>query len=212
MFSVYNINDTVRVPPKLLGGKLKNSVLKILQEEYEGLLDEDIGIVIAVFEVQNVGEGKIVPGDGSVYYATNAKMLVYKPELQEVVEGNVSEITEFGAFVKTGPIEALVHVSQVMDDFINFDSKNQIFVGKDSGKKLAINDIIFARIVTISLKGSVSNSKIGLTRRQIGLGKKEWKEIDKKSKEKKDKLSKKETKKEEKKKWKLRKLAGSVEK
>ncbi len=197
MFSVYAIRDTVRVPPKLLGGKLKNSVLKILQQEYEGLLDEDAGIVIAVFGVESVGEGKIVPGDGSVYYDTSAKMLVYKPEVQEVVEGTVSEITEFGAFVKTGPIEALVHVSQIMDDFINYDAKNHLFFGKESNKKLAVNDTLLARIITVSLKGNVSNSKIGLTMRQLGLGKNEWKEIDKRAKEKKAKVIVKEAKKTE---------------
>ncbi|MEK6942319.1 MAG: RPB7/RPC8 family DNA-directed RNA polymerase subunit, partial [archaeon] len=81
MFNIYSINDTVRVPPTLLSKDLNDSVLKILQQEYEGLLDEDLGIVIAIFDVENIGEGKIVPGDGSVYYNTNIKMLVYKPEL-----------------------------------------------------------------------------------------------------------------------------------
>lgn len=199
MFSVYSINDTVRVPPNQLGTNLKGSVLKIMQEEYEGLLDEDIGIIIAVFSVENVGEGKIVPGDGSVYYNSDVKMLVYKPEIHEVVEGSVSEITEFGAFVKTGPVEALIHVSQIMDDYINYDAKSQSFVGKESKKKLGLNDTVLARIITISLKGSVSNSKIGLTMRQLGFGKKEWKELDKKELEKK-KTPKKETQKEEKKK------------
>ena len=182
MFNIYSINDTVRVPPTLLSKGMKESVLKILQQEYEGLLDEDLGIVIAVFDVENIGEGKIVPGDGSVYYNTNIKMLVYKPELHEVVEGVVSEVTEFGAFVKTGPVEALVHVSQIMDDYINYDPKGKAFIGKESKKKLSLNDVVLARIITVSLKGTVSNSKIGLTMRQLGLGKKEWKDSDKKAK------------------------------
>ena len=172
MFNIYSINDTVRVPPTLLSKDLNDSVLKILQQEYEGLLDEDLGIVIAIFDVENIGEGKIVPGDGSVYYNTNIKMLVYKPELHEVVEGVVSEVTEFGAFVKTGPVEALVHVSQIMDDYINYDAKGKTFIGKESKKKLSLNDVVLARIITVSLKGTVSNSKIGLTMRQLGLGKK----------------------------------------
>ncbi len=187
MFNIYSINDTVRVPPTLLSKDLNDSVLKILQQEYEGLLDEDLGIVIAIFDVENIGEGKIVPGDGSVYYNTNIKMLVYKPELHEVVEGVVSEVTEFGAFVKTGPVEALVHVSQIMDDYINYDAKGKTFIGKESKKKLSLNDVVLARIITVSLKGTVSNSKIGLTMRQLGLGKKEWKDSDKKAKEAKEK-------------------------
>ncbi|MEK6942296.1 MAG: DNA-directed RNA polymerase, partial [archaeon] len=111
----------------------------------------------------------------------------YKPELHEVVEGVVSEVTEFGAFVKTGPVEALVHVSQIMDDYINYDAKGKTFIGKESKKKLSLNDVVLARIITVSLKGTVSNSKIGLTMRQLGLGKKEWKDSDKKAKEAKEK-------------------------
>ncbi|AJF60390.1 MAG: DNA-directed RNA polymerase [Candidatus Diapherotrites archaeon] len=185
MFRLYSIKDTVRVPPSKLGENLKATILKSIQEEYEGLLDEDLGIVVAVTEIESVGEGKIVPGDGAVYYDADIKMLIYKPEMHEVVEGVVSEITEFGAFVKIGAIEGLVHVSQIMDDYINYDAKAPCFVGKESLKKLQVNDTVLARIVTISLKGNISSSKIGLTMRQEGLGKKDWKKIDEKAKKKK---------------------------
>ena len=183
MYRIYSINDTIRVPPNKLGSDLKATVLKLVQEEYEGVLDHDLGIVVAVTGIDRIGEGKVVPGDGGVYFDTDVKMLIYKPEIQEVVEGAVSDVTEFGSFVKIGPVEALVHVSQIMDDFINFDAKTKSFMGKESAKKLQVNDVVSARIVTISLKGSVSNSKIGLTMRQLGLGKKEWFKIDEKQKE-----------------------------
>ena len=39
MYYVYEIQDTTRVPPSVLGGNLKKTILKIVQEEYEGLLD-----------------------------------------------------------------------------------------------------------------------------------------------------------------------------
>lgn len=184
MFSLQEINDTVRVGPEQLGGELQKTILKNLQSEYEGMLDEEAGIVVAVTTVIKVGEGKVVPGDAGVYYSVDFNVLTYKPEVQEVVEGIVSQITEFGAFVKTGPIEALAHVSQVMDDYINYDPKNKILTGKESKKSLKAEDTVLARIVTVSLKGNISNSKIGLTMRQAGLGKKEWKKIDEKIKEK----------------------------
>jgi len=123
-----------------------------------------------------------VPGDGSVYYNTNIKMLVYKPEMHEVVEGVVSEVTEFGAFVKTGPLEGLIHVSQIMDDYINYDAKLPGFSGKDTAKRLTVKDVVLARIVTVSLKGTISSSKVGLTMRQPGLGKADWSKIDEKEK------------------------------
>lgn len=178
MYALHTVMDTVRVPPADFGGDLKKSVLAVVRREYEGILDEDLGLVVTVIEVSDIGQGRIVPGDGAAYYAARLKLLTYKPEVQEVVEGVVSEITEFGAFLKTGPIEGLIHVSQIMDDYINYDDKLPGFTGKETSKKLKLGDTVLARIVSVSLKDSVSNSKIGLTMRQLGLGKDDWMKVD----------------------------------
>lgn len=188
MYGVFTIRDMIRVPPKEFGQDLAAAVLKIAQQEYEGIVDDELGIVVAVTQVSEVGEGKVVPGDGAAYYEAAFDVLTYKPEIQEVVAGSISEITEFGAFVKIGPMEGLAHVSQIMDDYINHDAKNAMFTGRDSGKKLAVDDQVLARIVTCSLKNSVQNSKIGLTMRQLGLGKEDWLKIDEKAKDKKAKM------------------------
>lgn len=182
MYVLYKIKETVRVLPKDIGGKLEDVILKTAQEEYEGLVDEDIGVVIAVTDVGNIGEGKVVPGDGAAYYSAEMSMLVYKPVMHELVEGFITETTEFGAFVRVGPVEGLIHVSQIMDDYINYDPKLPGFMGKKTKKKLIVNDSVLARVVTISFKDTISNSKLGLTMRQPFLGKEEWVKIDEKAK------------------------------
>ncbi|MCX8158530.1 MAG: DNA-directed RNA polymerase [Candidatus Diapherotrites archaeon] len=183
-YYIYNIKDTIRVPPSEMGGNIKNRIVKIAREEYESTLDEDLGIIVAVFNVDDIGDGIVVPGDGALHYQVNLNILTYKPEVQEVIEATVSQIAEFGAFVKIGPMEGLIHVSQIMDDKVIYDSKIPAFIGKETNKKLTINDTILARIVTVSLKETLANSKIGLTMRQFGLGKPEWKKIDEKEMEK----------------------------
>jgi DNA-directed RNA polymerase subunit E' len=201
MYMIYTIMDTIRVPPAELGGNINEVLLKQAKSVYEGVLDEDMGIIIAVTGIENVGDGRIVPGDGAAYYETNISMLTYKPKLQELIEGEVTDVTEFGAFVKTGPIEGLVHVSQIMDDYINYDAKLPGFIGKESKKRLVKKDVVLARVATVSLKGTIANSKVGLTMRQLGLGKPEWLKIDlkekAKKKEKTDKTEKKEKQKKE---------------
>lgn len=187
MYSVVKIKEKVRVPPNKLGGKLEKTILDIVQQEYEGLVDEDVGLVVAVTKAENVGEGKVVLGDGAAYYDAEIKMLIYKPLMHEVVEGNITEITEFGAFVRISPIEGLIHVSQIMDDYINYDAKTPAFIGKKTGRKLGVDDEVLARIVTVSLKGNIQNSKIGLTMRQPFLGKGGWVKEDEKEEEKKGK-------------------------
>ncbi len=192
MFYSTKINDKVRVPPKKLGAKIKASLLEICKEDYEGRIDSDYGVIIAVTNIGSIGEGHVIPGDGAAYYEAEIEMLTYKPLIHEVVRGTITEATEFGAFVRVGPIEGLIHVSQLMDDFINYDAKLPGFVGKKTDKKVTIEDNVLAKVVTISMKGEVSNSKIGLTMRQAHLGKEDWVALDAKSQEKKAKLKTKE--------------------
>jgi len=186
MYSVYDVKETIRVPPSELGGSMKKKIIRIAREEYEGILDEDLGLVLSIIEIDHIEDGKVVPGDGSVYYPADIKMLVYKPRVHEVVNGMVSQIAEFGCFVRIGPMDGLVHVSQIMDDYINYNPKIPDFSGKETAKKLGMNDEVLSRIVSVSLKGSLTNSKIGLTMRQIGLGKTDWKKIEEKEKAKKN--------------------------
>jgi len=202
MYEILRIVDKVRVPPEKFKEKLEESILDITREEYEGLIDEDLGIIVLVNNAKKLGAGKIIPGDGAAYYEAELEMIVYKPKIGEVIEGKVSEITEFGAFVELGPMEGLVHVSQIMDEFMNYDAKNNYFIGKKTKRKLSLEDILLARVVVVSLKGSITDSKIGLTMRQPFLGEYDWieKEIKEGKKEKKEVKEGKETKKAEKKK------------
>lgn len=174
MYKIVEIEDTVRVPPSKFSEKREDVVVKILREKYEGLLDRDLGAILVVFEVKEEGEGKVIFGDGAAYYGVKFKALTCKPEVGETIRGEVVDILEYGAFIRMGPFDGLVHVSQITDDFISFDSKNAVLSAKNSKKILKKEDHVRAKVVTVSLKTSLADSKIGLTMRQPGLGKDEW--------------------------------------
>ncbi|MGZ7043746.1 MAG: DNA-directed RNA polymerase [Methanobacterium sp.] len=180
-----NIEDTVRVPPTHFEEPLDDVAFELLNEKYVGKIDKKLGLMVTVKEVQDIGVGRVIMGDGAAYYDITFTAIFFKPVLQEVVEGEVIEITEFGAFVRMGPMDGLVHVSQVTDDYINYDAKRGALLGKESKKTLEEGDKVRARIVALSLKGKSSKeTKIGLTMRQPGLGKAEWIEKEKKKKDK----------------------------
>ena len=184
MYMILTVKDTVRVSPKMFDKPLDHTILLEFENRSAGNIDKDIGIVLAATDVKEMGEGKIIMGDGAIYYDAVLDILVYQPRLDEVVEGEVTEITEFGAFVSIGPIDGLVHVSQITEDFMSYDQKNATLVGKETNKILKQGDKVRARIVSISLKPKLSDSKIGLTMRQPYLGKIEWLEEEKKQQEK----------------------------
>jgi len=175
MYHKLMLEDKVRVPPPRLGEKLEKVILEVLQEQLEGSIDKEIGIFICVTKVQDVGEGELVPGDGGVYYDVKFEAMVLRLGLQEVIEGLVVETTSFGAFVSLGPIDAMLHVSQISDEYINYDEKNARLICQESKRFIGVGDVVRVRVVTLSLnEREPRDSKIGLTMRQAGLGTALW--------------------------------------
>jgi DNA-directed RNA polymerase subunit E' len=179
MYYRMQLADKVRVPPHRLGEELSRVILDVLQEQLEASIDKEIGIFIAITRVLNIGEGEIIPGDGSVYYDVEFEAVVLRLTLQEIVEGLTVETTSFGAFISLGPIDAMLHVSQISDEYINYDEKNSRLICQESKRFIGVGDPVRARVVTLSLnEREPRDSKIGLTMRQSGLGTLRWLEED----------------------------------
>jgi len=170
--------DTIRIPPETFGNPLEAVGRQQVKAKYEGVVNEELGYVIAVTDVKVSPTGKIIPGDGATYHKVTFSLLTFYPKIQEVVEGEIVEIADFGAFVRIGPIDALLHVSQLMDDFISYDEKQGVLLGKETKRKLISGDHVRVRITAVSLGRVGSSGKIGVTARQPFLGKLEWIEHD----------------------------------
>jgi len=191
MFYIVEVEDYVRVEPKLFGLKTADAVAKQLQETYANYHDKEVGEVVGIISVLEVGNGIIIPGDGAAYYNSKFKLIAWKPELQELVYCTVDEVTNFGAFMNLGVMKGMIHISQTMDDYVSFSSSNSL-LGKDSKRELKKKDSCLARIVAVSYKGD--SPKIGLTMRQPGLGKLEWIKEEKQKSKKSERAEKKEAK------------------
>jgi len=191
------IRDTVRIPPEMFGEDLNKVVEETVQKTFEGTVRKDRGVIVAVGNINPIGDGIVIHGDGGMYQKVEFEALTFKPLLQEIVDGIVCEVVEFGAFCHIGALDALIHMSQIMNDYVEVDVENERIVGREKKKVLKTGDSIRARIVAVSLNElSARESKIGLTMRQPALGVHEWiYEPEKKEEEKEKKRDKKKEKK-----------------
>ncbi len=173
MFSIATLTDVVRIPPKLFGESLKKAAITILREKYESMINPDLGYVIMILDTKVDKMGKIVSGDGGTYHKVEFSALTFYPKLQEIVRGEIVEITDFGAFVRIGATDALLHLSQIMDDYLKSDVKSGMILANQSGRTLKIGSTLRARVTAVSL-GKTAAMKIGITCRQPFLGADEW--------------------------------------
>ena len=199
MYRMLKIEDTVRISPELFSEDLSKVIAEMAHKTFEGVVRKDYGVVVLTTNVESVDEGVIIHGDGAVYQKVRFDALMFKPEMQEIIDGIVCEVVQFGAFCHIGAMDALVHMSQIMNDYIEVDVDNERLVGRESKQVLTVGNTIRSRVVAVSINEvSPRESKIGLTMRQPALGVHEW--IAESRMEKKDDKSEKPKKKEKKRK------------
>ncbi|MBI4257406.1 MAG: DNA-directed RNA polymerase [Thaumarchaeota archaeon] len=174
MFQIVEIDDVVRIPPSSFGKPLSQAALEILRAKYESTINPDLGYMIYIIKTTIDPAGKIIPGDGATYHKVTFSVLAYLPKIQEIVEGEIVEITDFGAFVRIGPTDALLHLSQIMDDYLTADVKQGMITATKSRRTLKVGSKLRARITAVSLGRGASIGKIGITCRQPFLGALEW--------------------------------------
>ncbi len=172
MFYEVELRDIVRVPPTELKGDIKKMIEEILKTSFIGNVGKEYGMIITINEIKEISEGIVIPEDGGVYYKVTFKAITFVPLINELVYGIITSIAEFGAFASIGPVDALIHISQIMDDEVSISGREAL-QGRNTKKVLKVNDIVKARVVTVSYKDIV-NLKVSLTMKQPGLGKLEW--------------------------------------
>ena len=167
--------NVIRIPPEYLSKEILPTIERLTHINFEGKMDKNNNLTVLITNIEPVGHGKIVHGDGAVYQNVKYEALVFEPQLHEIIYGSVCEILKFGAFVRFGPLDGLLHISQIMDDHIDIDIENERLLGKETKRELRVKDRVRARIVSISInERNPRESRIGLTMRQPGLGKVEW--------------------------------------
>ena len=174
MFSVSTLGDVVRIPPSLFGTSAKKAAINILKSKYESMVNPNLGYIIMILDANVDPMGKLIAGDGGTFHRVEFDALTFYPKLQEIVNGEIVDITDFGAFVRIGPTDALLHLSQIMDDYLKSDVAAGVILANQSVKTLRVGSTIRTRITAVSLGKAATMGKIGITCRQPFLGADEW--------------------------------------
>lgn len=61
MFKLITIEDVVRIPPEKFGKSIEEVALEQIKMKYENLVDDELGYVILVVNVELDEVGKILP-------------------------------------------------------------------------------------------------------------------------------------------------------
>jgi len=175
LYYVVEMSDTVRVPPHMLDRDPAEVAEEQARAKYVGRYIPDVGLILEILEVKEVSEGVVLISSPSVFYRVTFDVLSFLPKPQEVVEGEIKAVLDYGAVVNIGPIDGFIHISQLGDDV--FVHRAGVLQGRRSKLTFRRGDVVRARITSVSKPDPLAALrrepivKVGLTCRQPGLGK-----------------------------------------
>ncbi|AMG30875.1 ribonuclease R [Grimontia hollisae] len=92
----------------------------------------------------------------------------------DVMEGTIANVTGFGFFVRLNDlhIDGLVHISNLDNDYYNYDMVQQKLVGESSGRVFRLGDQVTVKVLSVNLDERMIDFELeGTTRKARGAGK-----------------------------------------
>ncbi|QGN18404.1 protein RPC25 [Kluyveromyces marxianus] len=96
MFVLTKIADLVRIPPEQFRRDTVSTIVHELNNKYANKVISHVGLCITVYDVLDVDEGQLKPGDGAAFINVTFRALVFKPFVGEIVTGWISQCTTEG--------------------------------------------------------------------------------------------------------------------
>src|SRR5205823_4451286 len=91
MYQRVQREDVVRIPPERLGEDIDAVARELTRTTLEGKIGADKTLTLIASNIERMGEGRIVHGDGAVYQRVKYDALVFAPALQEIVAVSLNE-------------------------------------------------------------------------------------------------------------------------
>lgn len=100
MFILSEISDLIRIPPSSFNTDIRVSLSDELHKKYSNKIIANLGLAISVWDLLDIKDGLLKPGDGGSYVEVKFRALVWKPFRGEILTGWVTECTAKGIKVR----------------------------------------------------------------------------------------------------------------
>ena len=128
MFSAILIHDNITIAPS----KFDRSRLVVLMEEinlkYANKVIPHVGLCVRLLKVESVGEAQVFPSDGSAICEVSFVMIVFKPFVNEILQGRIKSCSANEITVTLGFFDNVTIPLYQMKENTSFNEAEHIFV------------------------------------------------------------------------------------
>jgi DNA-directed RNA polymerase II subunit RPB7 len=107
MFFVKELEHRIDLHPSFFSSSAQDYIRAKLYQDVEGT-NTGTHMIVAVLNIDEISEPKIVPGTGFAQYNVGYRAIVWRPFKGEVVDGMVQSVVSNGFFVDVGGLSVFV--------------------------------------------------------------------------------------------------------
>ncbi|EGW35092.1 subunit of RNA polymerase [Spathaspora passalidarum NRRL Y-27907] len=168
MFVLTEITDLVRIPPHTFNIPIQHSITDELNKKLANKVIANLGLVITIWDLLDIKDGLLKPGDGGSYVEVQFRCVVWKPFVGEVLTGWVSECTPQGIKIRLEFFDEIFIPRAYLFEGCEFKPVEKAWVWKPDEETelfIDINEKIRFRVeqeIFVNIKPKSSNEAVGL--------------------------------------------------
>ncbi|CAI5757909.1 unnamed protein product [Candida verbasci] len=167
MFILSEIEDLVRIPPNTFNIPIQHAITDELHKKYSNKIINNLGLVVSIWDISDIKDGLLKPGDGGSYVGVTFRAIVFKPFRGEVLTGWVTECNPMGIKIRLGFFDDIWIPKNYLFEECEFKEVEKAWVWNMDGNELFIdmNEKVRFRVEEenfYNIKPKTSNEALGL--------------------------------------------------
>ncbi|RZF43985.1 hypothetical protein LSTR_LSTR007257 [Laodelphax striatellus] len=128
MFILAEFKDVVRTPPSSFNSTLQSSVSDYLNGKLANKVLYNVGLCISLFDIQELDNSFIFPGDGAAHTKVVFRYVVFRPAIDEVIVGKIRSSSKDGIHVTLGFFDDIFIPPENLQNPSRFCEREQVWI------------------------------------------------------------------------------------
>ncbi|XP_065065715.1 DNA-directed RNA polymerase III subunit RPC8-like [Rhopilema esculentum] len=128
MFVLAEMKDVVRIKPRHFSYDLHSTIAYELNKKLANKVVHEVGLCITLFDITEVSDSYILPGDGAAHTPVKFRYVVFRPFIDEVLVGKIKGSSSDGVQVSLGLFDDILIPAVYLQQKSKFDDDEQLWV------------------------------------------------------------------------------------
>lgn len=137
MFVLAKFKDTIRIAPSKLGESIEKVLVEELNKRFANKVILNVGLIICLKDILEISESFIYCGDGAIHTRCVYRMIVFRPQLGEVICGTLKSSSKEGLNISLDFFDSIIIPPQQLNEPSFFNETDQTWTWnyEDDGQK-----------------------------------------------------------------------------